>query len=257
MCLIEKVKTDMNTDENLWSVYKHTSPSGKVYIGIAKDIKHRWRANGNGYKGSTRFHNAIIKYGWDAFQHEILYSNLSREDACKLEIELINKYNSTDIRYGYNLESGGNSPTVSEETRQKLREINIGHPVSREVREKMSEIKSKKVVCVETGEVFKSVKDAAEKLKICRSSVGRCANGKASTANGYHFRFLEDIENGVVKEFNFNPPKYKKVLCLTTNEVYETVCDASRKTGLSRRSISYACNGKHKTCGGMEWKFTN
>ena len=66
---------------NLWCVYKHTSPSGKVYIGIAKDVKHRWRNNGAGYKGSTRIANAIKKYGWDKLKHEILFQNLTREEA--------------------------------------------------------------------------------------------------------------------------------------------------------------------------------
>ena len=53
-------------------VYKHTSPSGKVYIGITgQDIHRRWRNNGEGYRGQL-FYNAIKKYGWENISHEIL-----------------------------------------------------------------------------------------------------------------------------------------------------------------------------------------
>ena len=48
-----------------WIVYRHTSPSGKVYIGItSRTTKKRW-AYGYGYKNSTMFESAIKKYGWN------------------------------------------------------------------------------------------------------------------------------------------------------------------------------------------------
>lgn len=52
------------TEKQTWCVYMHTSPSNKVYIGITCDVKHRWRSNGEGYKGGTRIYYAIKKYGW-------------------------------------------------------------------------------------------------------------------------------------------------------------------------------------------------
>lgn len=42
-------------------VYKHTSPNGKIYIGITSQVpNHRWR-NGNGYKTNPYFTRAIKK----------------------------------------------------------------------------------------------------------------------------------------------------------------------------------------------------
>ena len=68
-----------------YTVYKHVSPSGKQYIGITKwDVEKRW-SNGEGYKQCSYFYNAIQKYGWDNFEHIILYTNLSREKACEIE----------------------------------------------------------------------------------------------------------------------------------------------------------------------------
>ena len=52
----------MNKNKNCWTVYCHTTPSGKRYIGItSQKTEDRWR-NGNGYK-NTPFGKAIEKYG--------------------------------------------------------------------------------------------------------------------------------------------------------------------------------------------------
>lgn len=87
-------------------VYKHTTPNEKVYIGITcKNPSYRWNG-GNGYKGQA-FYNAILKYGWLNIRHEILFDNLTKEEAEQKEIELIAEYRSNDRQYGYNISSGG------------------------------------------------------------------------------------------------------------------------------------------------------
>ena len=81
-----------------YKVYKHTNKiNGKVYIGITsyRYAKTRW-SNGNGYSQQSLFWNAICKYGWDNFDHEILFDNLTQEEACQKEIELIKLYKSND-----------------------------------------------------------------------------------------------------------------------------------------------------------------
>lgn len=86
----------------------HTSPSGKRYVGITSKQPHlRWGKNGNNYYYNDHFTRAINKYGWDNFKHEILFNNLTAEEASKIEIELIRKYNLTDENYGYNHNNGG------------------------------------------------------------------------------------------------------------------------------------------------------
>ena len=49
--------------------------------------------------------------------------------------------------------------------------------------------------------------------------------------------------------------KFKKVLCVETSEVFESMMDAHRRTGIS--NISQVCLGKRKTAGGFHWKFYN
>lgn len=76
---------------NKWCVYKHTSPSGGIYIGITKQNPIvRWN-NGFGYKRNPHFYNAIQKYGWNNFQHEIIFSNLTQEEAEKCYLRLLNE----------------------------------------------------------------------------------------------------------------------------------------------------------------------
>lgn len=98
---------NLSTSNN-YIVYKHTSPSGKVYIGITGfDPKYRWLNNGKGYKDQPVFFNAIIKYGWINFKHEVLFTDLTKEEALDKEEELILKYQSYDRRFGYNISKRG------------------------------------------------------------------------------------------------------------------------------------------------------
>jgi hypothetical protein len=90
----------------------------KKYIGITCQKPNiRWQ-NGLGYlkqleNGKYKqdvFAKAILKYGWDNFEHKVLYENLSAEEAKAKEIELIAQYHTwiRDPRcHGYNMTPGG------------------------------------------------------------------------------------------------------------------------------------------------------
>lgn len=109
------------TENNKYTIYKHTTPSGKVYIGqTKKKPKDRW-ANGKGYVESHKFYNSILKYGWDNITHEILYTGLSKEEANTIEIALIKQYKQLGL--SLNITDGGEGRVgvvVSEETRKKM-----------------------------------------------------------------------------------------------------------------------------------------
>lgn len=62
--------------------------------------------NGCGYK-TQYFNRAIQKYGWNNIKHEIIANNLTHDEACAFEKRLINKLQSNNLKYGYNLTSGG------------------------------------------------------------------------------------------------------------------------------------------------------
>lgn len=89
----------------MYVVYMHKTPSNKVYIGItSQKPEKRWQS----LKYNSYFIKAIKKYGWDNIEHIILAENLSKEDACKMEQDLIAQYKSNDRDYGYNITCGGN-----------------------------------------------------------------------------------------------------------------------------------------------------
>lgn len=78
----------------VFTVYCHTlTIDNRKYIGITS-IKPilRWRKNGQGYKDNDYFYRAILKYGWNKFEHEILYEGLTEKEAKQKEIELIKMY---------------------------------------------------------------------------------------------------------------------------------------------------------------------
>lgn len=114
--------------EKEYVVYKHTNTvNGKVYIGLTcQDPQVRWGKDGKGYEGSTYFYNAIQKYGWDHFDHEIIQANLTQTEAQHLEEVLIAEYKSNQKEYGYNLTSGGENNIPNDAVRKKKSEIMKG-----------------------------------------------------------------------------------------------------------------------------------
>ena len=121
-------------DETKWKVYVHTSPSGKMYVGItSRDVRQRWR-NGRGYIKNDHFYRAIQKYGWDNFDHEVIAENLTKDEACEMEKTLIKELKSNDYHFGYNLSAGGEgslglsgfkSPTFIDLTGQRFGKLTV------------------------------------------------------------------------------------------------------------------------------------
>lgn len=104
-------------------VYIHTNKiNGKKYVGITSQEPHcRWR-NGEGYKHhQSKFYGAIKKYGWDSFDHEVISEGLTLEEACELEVSLIQKYDSAHRDKGYNTDLGGKHSEWTEERRNSIK----------------------------------------------------------------------------------------------------------------------------------------
>lgn len=107
-------------NRNTFIVYMHTSPNGKRYIGITcNDVQRRWQG-GLGYRKCVLFFKAITKYGWDNFKHEIVYTDLTKEEACSKEKELIKEYRTNESEFGYNLTDGGEHYICNKETRDRM-----------------------------------------------------------------------------------------------------------------------------------------
>lgn len=219
-----------------YCVYCHTNKiNGKKYIGItSQKPEQRWR-NGNGYRNNEYFFKAIKKYGWHNFIHEILYVGLNKDDAERIEIELISEYKTQQNQNGYNIESGGNSTgRIPESTRQKIKNALKGHACSDETRKKISESKKGK------PSPRKGIKLTPEQIQKNREShIGQPAWNKG--------RKWSDEDKA-----KFGG---KAVRCIETDEVFRTMHEVERKTGIDKSSICACCKGRAKTAGGYHWEY--
>lgn len=98
-------------------VYCHILPNNKYYIGIAKDLKSRWK-DGTGYKRNKKFYDAINEYGWDKIKHLILYKCQDYSDAKCLEMHLICLFGACE--YGYNQRSSLGQYLTNSRGRQEM-----------------------------------------------------------------------------------------------------------------------------------------
>ena len=92
--------------DNEYTLYCHLFPNGKRYIGITKTSPEKRWSDGKGYKDQQKMARAIEKYGWDNIEHQIITDGLTREQAERLEMYLIDALDT--IECGYNVTIGGN-----------------------------------------------------------------------------------------------------------------------------------------------------
>lgn len=211
-----------------YSLYIHTNKiNGKKYIGITnqKPVSRRW-SNGLGYKKSPRFFNAIIKYGWDNFYHQIIYENLTKEDAETLEKEYIKKYDTTSEQYGYNMQKGGGISSLTELTKYKLKVANTGKKHSLQTRKKMSVSHIGKQKCLG----YKHSEITKEKHRILMTGT---KNHNSRAVNQY------DLQGNFIRHYDYME-QIKKYLDIS-----------------STSHISQCCNGKRNKCHGYMWKYSN
>lgn len=181
-------------DSNNYKVYMiENKINHKKYIGITQQkLQDRWK-NGNGYRHTSHLYAAIQKYGWDNFNHILLYDNLSKEEACQKEIYLIKFYQTQNREYGYNNSSGGEINTGfhhSEISKKKMSIAAKNRSIDWNKIQKMKEVNSKRIRCVETGEIFSSIAEAKKQKNIKGNHIGECCQGIRKTCDGYHWEYV-------------------------------------------------------------------
>ena len=220
----------------MYTVYQHKNKiNGKIYIGItSQKPEQRWGSQGCNYKSSPHFYSAIQKYGWDNFEHNILFTDLTKEQACLKEQELIKEYNSMNREFGYNSTSGGDIFTMNEETKQKISQAMIGnqnglgHPCSEEKKEKISN--------AQKGRKF--TEEHKQKL--------------SEAAKNRHVPCSEEKKQ-ILKEKSHK----KSVYCEELDKIFESVQECSRQLGIHATNISKLCNGRGKTLKGYHLRYYN
>lgn len=243
-----------------YCVYVHTNKAnGKRYVGItSQKPQNRWR-DGKGYLQNPHFKSAIEKYGWNSFEHDILITGLTKEQANRWEQALIAQWDSTNPDKGYNVGLGGEGTnSVSDKTREKMRVRNLkwyaNHPEAKERRwHGVAQYdRSGNLICL-----YDSIKEAEQVTAVCYSSIVRCCNGRAYSAGGFRWMYLEEA---LLQMSEVNKWQRRKVAQYSIDgqfiRLYGSVVDAEKMLGLKHPSkISYVCSGQRKSCNGYIWKY--
>jgi group I intron endonuclease len=231
----------------MYSVYIHTFPNEKKYVGVTSRKPYlRWGANGCNYRNSPFLYNAIQKYGWDNIKHEIIAENLSVEEASKLEIELISKYKTSEKKYGYNISLGGvgNLGIMSDSTKEKLREANIGKTMSEEAKRKIGKFNKGRH---HTEEARKHMSDAQKKNFANGNNAMHSLEARAKAAEKLRGKKLPNYITKKASE-----AKFHAVENMQTGVIYPSIKAACEDTGLNRTTIIRHCNGKLKS---KKWQY--
>lgn len=225
-----------------WIVYKHTSPSGKVYIGItSRTPKYRW-SDGRGYIANDYFFKAIQKYGWDNIKHEILFENLTKEEAEAKEIELIEQYNSTDRACGYNISYGGSAPTSGLHWKRPKEGILSGkkHPM---FGKHLTDDQKKHLSKCNSGE--KHPQYGTHRSEETKRKISEAQRGKIIPEE-QRKQISETLKGHVAQN-------RKAVVCIETGEIFES-CEAA-KQAKQITSLYKALRDQTKTAGGYHWQY--
>jgi group I intron endonuclease len=257
----------------------HTCPNGKKYIGITSQApERRWqKGKGYAYGSNPYFYNAIEKYGWDNIEHTILFRNLTKDEAEEKEIELIKEHKTSQREYGYNIDLGGFScgkhseeykirmsnmqkeiwermperriamsklrsgTHLSEETKEKLRQANLGKKYSKEVVQKRID-KMKGVKRPQTSKILKEMW-ASGKIK---GNTGKTTSEKQKAAARENAKIANEYSKKPIlmfdKEGNFIAE-------------YESAVKAAEAIGNPHVHISDVCYGRRKSSCGYVFKF--
>lgn len=218
--------------EKQFCVYMHINKiNNKFYIGMTGNkAEKRWGSNGSNYSRQVHFWNAIQKYGWDNFEHIVLLDQLTKEEACKIEILLIALFDTQNPNYGYNMSAGGDGGTfglsMSDATKNKIseslkskrmwnkgikipprkNETNTNYKMKSTTKRSENSSRAKKVIQYDLDgnfiQVWNSMTDASRVLNIRHTCISDCCRGKQKTSCGFIWRYFDGKEFDYAKNIS-------------------------------------------------------
>lgn len=232
-------------------IYKITNlVNGKIYIGqTIKTLEKRKKQHLSKYNNCPALKNALVKYGYNNFNWEILENAFSILELNTLEEFYINKFDCLAPK-GYNLKQGGHNKALSQITKDKISNAQLGnrnhmfgktgkkHPRwgkkhTMEARNKMS--KSHKGSIGFLGEHTKE-----SKLKMRNSKLGKK---------------LSQEHVASLKKNNKSYLMGKKIFCNELQIEFISISKAAESLGIFSANIQKVLKGKRKSTGGYTFKY--
>ena len=201
-------------------VYCVTNKSNnKKYIGQTtrpfnhRIYQHKRSAKYGGERGKcTALRNALMKYGEDNFNWDIIAYGANQQDLNDLEVKYIQEFRTCERDYGYNLRYGGKGGKYSQEARENFSRNQKGRKLSEETKAKISKstkerfatkpwpanyLASRKRQSIPIKTVidgrtiyFESIEDAGRKMK-CEPGNIMASIKRGGTCKGYRFTFVD------------------------------------------------------------------
>lgn len=237
-------------------IYMYTSPSGKSYIG--RDLYNGKRKNVHknvSIKLNTKWGKALRKYGYESMEYIIL-DTIEHNDKFVLntllnesEMYYINFYNT--YKNGYNSTKGGNGS------------VGFKHVYTEEQCKSRSERRKGKKHTEDTkikiGKAHKGRKKSESQIKkMSISNLNKIPWNKGIPSNiprekhGMYGKTHTEESRSKISISNkgrfvgSKSCRAKKVICITTNEIFDTVSEAAKKYNTTTSHISRCCMGKLK-----------
>lgn len=250
-------------------VYRHIrlDKNQPFYIGISKNDKYGSCKRAKSDYGRNVIWRRIVEKS--DYEIEIMMDGLTWDEAKQKEIEFIKLYGRINNNTGIlsNMTDGGEGGlgvVVSEETRKKRSEISRRKGISRETREKMAQkLRGRPLpdwqrkLLSEAGkgknvswcwrkidqydlsgnfiQTFDSLTSAAKILGVQQGNITKVLAKKRNHTGGFIFLYHGEILNSTSVHSNKKNIR-RKVVNLSTGEIYDTLAEAARKNG-----IKYAC----------------
>ena len=236
-----------------YKLYVHINKvNNKRYFGITKNrVQERWEKNGRGYKKSSRIRKAFDKYGWNNFEHFIVIDKLTYTEAVQYEEDFIRIFDTTNNKFGYNVDKGGRDCTPRFCTKKRMEKEGLIKPVIH--LETMIEYADSSAASYYTG--YKA------------ESIRRTCNSKKFLLFNSHWMFKEDFvkltSQDIEEILKIKPKNYmhdnRKVVCLETLEIFENAEQAQKSYSSTTETCIGACC-KHTdpnriTAGGVHWLY--
>lgn len=212
------------------------------------------------------FKNIDWEYIWELCQSSLVSKSWELwEDGKDLKTiaKILNVNSATVTKY---LKKGFYLGLCSYDSKEEMRK-----GVLRSV-EITKEIKSKKIVCLNTKEVFDSITSAEIKyFDSKKSNISSCCKHKRNYCGihpitnqkllwMYHDEYIssdEEYLNELILDVNKDKNRHtrnytKKVVCITTGDIFDSIVNAANHFNINRTHISSCCKGKRGYCGKLE-----